>query len=59
MFGLGTVELIIILVTILLVFGVGRISKVAGEMGRGMSEFRKGLNGSDEKNKDEGEEDKS
>lgn len=57
MLGLGTTELIVILVIIVLVFGVGRISKVAGEMGRGMSEFRKGLKG--DKAEDEGQEDKS
>lgn len=36
-------ELIIILVIILLLFGPGRLSKVAGEIGRGIREFRSGL----------------
>lgn len=40
---LGPTELIIILAIILVLFGVGRISKIAGEMGRGIREFRKGL----------------
>lgn len=39
----GPTELLIILAIILVLFGVGRISKIAGEMGRGIREFRKGL----------------
>ncbi len=45
---LGPTELIIILVIVVLLFGVGRISKVAGEMGHGVRAFREGL-GNDEK----------
>lgn len=41
-------ELIIILVIIVLLFGPGRIGKVAGEIGRGIREFRTGLRGDDE-----------
>lgn len=41
--NLGPVELIIILVVVLLVFGVGRLSKIGGEMGSAIREFRKGL----------------
>jgi sec-independent protein translocase protein TatA len=37
---LGPTELIILLVIIVLLFGVGRISKIAGELGRGIKEFR-------------------
>ena len=44
MFGsLGTTELIIILVIVLLIFGVGRVSRIGGELGEGIREFRKGL----------------
>lgn len=43
MAGLGTTELIIILVIVLLLFGVGRISKVAGEMGKGLRAFKEGV----------------
>jgi sec-independent protein translocase protein TatA len=36
-------EWIIILVVVLLVFGVGRISKLGSELGKGISAFREGL----------------
>lgn len=48
MFHLGTTELIIVLVIILLLFGVGRISKLAGELGKGVRAFRTGISGSNE-----------
>jgi sec-independent protein translocase protein TatA len=48
MFHLGTTELIIILVIVLLPFGVGRIGKIAGELGKGITNFRNGLKGDEE-----------
>ena len=42
-FRLGMPELIIILIIVLLLFGVGRISKVASELGKGIRELRRGL----------------
>jgi sec-independent protein translocase protein TatA len=43
MFKLGGAEWIIILVIVLLLFGPGRIGKIAGELGRGIKSFREGL----------------
>lgn len=45
MFHLGQTELIVILVIVLLLFGVGRIGKIAGELGSGIRSFKAGLNG--------------
>jgi sec-independent protein translocase protein TatA len=45
---LGTTELIIILVIVVLVFGVGRISKISGELGSSIRAFRDGIQGSKE-----------
>jgi len=46
--GAGGWEWIIILVIVLLIFGVGRIGKIAGELGGGIRAFREGLKGEDE-----------
>ncbi len=46
--NLGTTELIIILVIVVLLFGVGRLSRIGGELGRGLREFRSGLQGEDD-----------
>lgn len=46
--SLGPTELIIILVIVIVLFGVGRISKIAGELGTGIRSFKDGLEG-DEK----------
>ena len=50
-FNLGPTELIIILVIIIILFGAGRISKIAGELGQGIREFRKGLSPDEDKKK--------
>lgn len=46
-------EWIVILIVVLLVFGVGRISRIGGELGQGIREFRKGLRGNEEENVNE------
>ncbi len=47
---LGAPELLLILAVVVILFGVGRIGKIGKELGTGMREFRKGLQG-DEENK--------
>lgn len=42
MFGLGTLELLLILAVILLLFGASRIPKLARSLGEGMRAFRSG-----------------
>ncbi len=46
--NLGTPELILVLAVVVLLFGVGRVSRIGGEMGSAIREFRKGLRGDDE-----------
>lgn len=48
---LGPMELIILLVIVVLLFGPGRIGKIAGEIGKGIKSFREGL--SEEKKDDQ------
>ena len=50
----GLPELLIILVIIILLFGPGRIGKLAGELGKGIRSFRDGISEkSEEKKSDE------
>ena len=42
------VELIIVLLIVLVLFGAGRVAKLGGELGSAVREFRKGLNGDEQ-----------
>ena len=46
--SLGAPELLLILAIVVLLFGVGRVSRIGGEMGSAIREFRKGLKGDEE-----------
>jgi len=48
---LGAPELLIVLVIVVLIFGVGRIASIGGELGKGIREFRKGIKGDDQEEK--------
>jgi sec-independent protein translocase protein TatA len=52
MLGLGGAEWIIILVIVVLLFGPGRIGKIAGELGKGIKNFRDGLGAKEEPDKE-------
>jgi len=43
MFGLGTQELIIILVLVLIIFGAGKLPQVGGALGKGLRNFKEGV----------------
>jgi len=45
---LGPTELIVILVIVLLLFGPGRISKIAGELGKGIRSFKDSVSADEE-----------
>jgi sec-independent protein translocase protein TatA len=49
----GLPELLIILVIIVILFGPGRIGKVAGELGKGIKSLRDGLSGKEAEKKDD------
>jgi sec-independent protein translocase protein TatA len=49
----GGWEWIIVLVIVLLVFGVGRLSKIGSELGSAIKNFREGLGTKDENKKEE------
>ncbi len=49
MLRLGGMEWVIILVIVLVLFGPGRIGKVAGELGKSIKAFRDGLSGDEKK----------
>jgi sec-independent protein translocase protein TatA len=42
-FHIGVPELLIVLVIIILLFGAGRIGKIAGELGGAVRSLRKGM----------------
>jgi sec-independent protein translocase protein TatA len=49
----GLLEIILILAVVLLLFGPGRIAKIAGEIGSGIRNFRKNMDGESTEDKSE------
>jgi len=56
--GFGIPELLLVLLIVVLLFGPGRIGKLAGELGKGIRSFRDGITGKGDGEKtDKAEED--
>ena len=53
--NLGPLEILGILLVIVILFGVGRISKIGGELGSGIREFRKAVKDPDAEEEEEKE----
>jgi len=53
MFGLGTQELVIILVIVLVIFGAGKLPQIGGALGKGIRDFKKGMDNDDDDHDDE------
>ena len=51
MFGLGHWEIILILVIILILFGAGKLPKVAGDIAKGIKSFKEGMKEDDSQEK--------
>ncbi|MCU0513883.1 MAG: twin-arginine translocase TatA/TatE family subunit [Anaerolineae bacterium] len=51
--NLGPTELLIILVIVIILFGAGRIARLGGELGQAVGNFRKGLDSTADKSKNE------
>lgn len=49
MFGLGTTELIIILLIVLVVFGAKRLPEIGAGLGKGIQNFKKSVKDTDKK----------
>jgi sec-independent protein translocase protein TatA len=52
-FRFGGLEIVVLLVIVLLLFGPGRIAKIAGELGSSIKSFREGLGGKEKEEKED------
>ena len=51
-FHMGPLEIGLIVVLVLVIFGVGKLPQVGGAIGKSIKEFRKARSGEDEEDKD-------
>ena len=56
---LGIMELVIILVVVILIFGVGRLGKLGKDLGEGIREFRRGISTGENEQAEETTEEKA
>lgn len=47
MFGLGTTELVLILVIVVIIFGVGKLPEIGSGMGKAIKNFKKATDDSE------------
>ena len=47
--GIGIVQLLVILLLVLLLFGAGKLPKVMSDLGKGLKSFKSALNEDDKK----------
>jgi sec-independent protein translocase protein TatA len=57
--SIGPLELIIVLVIVVVVFGIGRLPEVGGGLGKGIREFRRSLTGQNDDDGDDSSDEKS
>tara|TARA_X000000950_G_C13643222_1_gene548456 strand:+ start:580 stop:759 length:180 start_codon:yes stop_codon:yes gene_type:complete len=50
MFGLGHWEIILILIIVLIIFGAGKLPKIASDLAKGIKSFKQSLGENDKKN---------
>jgi sec-independent protein translocase protein TatA len=50
--GIGFWQILIVLLVVLIVFGAGRLPKVMGDFGKGIRNFKAGLNGTEPEGED-------
>jgi len=55
MFGLGTSELIIILILVLIIFGAGKLPQVGKSLGQGLRNFKDGMKDGEKEENDKHE----
>jgi len=53
MFGLGTTELILVLVIVVILFGAGKLPKVGADLAKGIQNFKKNLAAGSKESDDE------
>lgn len=53
---IGALELVIVLVIVLLIFGVGRLGQLGKDLGDGIREFRQSIAGDEDKSEEKANE---
>jgi len=51
-FGIGMPELIIIAIVVMVIFGAGKVPEVMGQVGKGLKNFKKGVQYNPREDKD-------